>query len=72
VDPTATANRTGWTFGGGVEWAFAPQWSVDLESNCYDFGTQTIILTNAVPFTTVTTRIRDQMSATTVGVNYHF
>ncbi len=65
MDPTATANRTGWTFGGGVEWAFAPQWSANL-------GTQTIILTNAVPFTTVTTLIRDQMNATTVGVNYHF
>jgi outer membrane immunogenic protein len=72
VDPTATVNRTGWIVGGGAEWAFAPQWSVNLESNYYDFGTQTIVLTNAVPVVNVTTRIRDQMSATTVGVNYHF
>jgi outer membrane immunogenic protein len=72
VDPTATVNRTGWTVGGGVEWAFAPQWSVNLESNYYEFGTQTIILTNAAPVFNVTTHIRDQFSATTVGVNYHF
>lgn len=72
VDPTATANRTGWTVGGGLEWAFAPQWSVDLESNYYDFGSQTITLTNAVPVVNVTAHIRDQISATTVGVNYHF
>ena len=72
VDPTATVNRTGWTVGGGVEWAFAPQWSVNLESNYYEFGTQTIILRNAAPVFNVTTHIRDQFSATTVGVNYHF
>jgi hypothetical protein len=61
VDPTATVNRTGWTVGGGVEWAFAPQWSVDLEANYYEFGTQTIILTNAAPVFNVTTHIRDSV-----------
>ena len=53
-----------------MEWAFAPQWSVNLEY--YDFSTQTILLTNAVPVVNVTAHIRDQISATTVGVNYHF
>lgn len=72
VDPTATTDRTGWTVGGGVEWAFAPHWSVNLESDHYAFGTQTIILTNAVPVFNVTTHIRDQFGATTVGVNYYF
>jgi outer membrane immunogenic protein len=72
VDPSATTNRTGWTVGGGVEWAFAPHWSANLEFNYYDFGTQTIILTNAVPVVNVTTHVQDQFSATTVGVNYHF
>jgi outer membrane immunogenic protein len=72
VDPTATTDRTSWTVGGGVEWAFAPQWSVNLKSDYYAFGTQTIMLTNAVPVVNVTAHIRDQMSATTVGVNYHF
>lgn len=32
--------RTGWTVGGGVEWAFAPHWSVFGEYNHMDFGTR--------------------------------
>jgi outer membrane immunogenic protein len=59
VDPTATVNRTGWTVGGGVEWAFAPQWSVNLESNYDDFSTQTILLTKAVSVVNVTAHIQD-------------
>ena len=34
----ASKTKTGWTVGGGVEWRFAPQWSVFLEGNYYDFG----------------------------------
>jgi outer membrane immunogenic protein len=46
VDPSATMTRTGWTAGGGVEWAFAPQRSATLEYNYYDFGRQSVM-----PFT---------------------
>src|SRR6266849_5042275 len=31
-------SRTGWTVGGGVEWAFAPNWSAFAEYAYYDFG----------------------------------
>jgi outer membrane immunogenic protein len=73
VDPSATSNRTGWTIGAGTEWAFAPHWSVDFEYNYYDFGKQTISLTNTAPLVVISNfHIRDQMSAGTVGVNYHF
>ncbi len=34
--------RVGWTVGGGVEWMFAPDWSVIGEYNYMDFGTSTI------------------------------
>jgi outer membrane immunogenic protein len=30
--------RTGWTAGGGIEWAFAPQWSLKAEYLFADFG----------------------------------
>jgi outer membrane immunogenic protein len=33
-------NRTGWTAGGGVEWMFAPHWSVFAEYNFMGFGTR--------------------------------
>jgi outer membrane immunogenic protein len=29
----------GWTFGGGVEWAFLDRWSVKAEGGYYDLGT---------------------------------
>jgi outer membrane immunogenic protein len=73
VDPTATSNRTGWTVGGGEEWAFAPQWSVNLEYNYYDFGTQALALTNAVPVVNISGfHIHDRINTLTTGVNYHF
>jgi outer membrane immunogenic protein len=35
-------NRTGWTAGGGVEWMFAPHWSVFAEYNFMGFGSSNI------------------------------
>ncbi len=32
----------GWTFGGGVEWAFLDRWSVKAEGGYYDLGTISI------------------------------
>jgi outer membrane immunogenic protein len=73
VDPTATSNRTGWTVGGGEEWAFAPQWSVNVEYNYYDFGTQVYTLTNAAPVVHISGfHIHDRINTLTTGVNYHF
>ena len=33
-----SATRTGWTVGGGVEWMWMPHWSVFLEGNYMDYG----------------------------------
>ena len=38
-------DRTGWTVGAGVEWRFAPQWSVFAEYNFMGFGTQSATFT---------------------------
>lgn len=57
--------------GVGAEWAFAPHWSVNVEYNYYDFGTQGMVLTN--PINTVSIAgIKDTIHTGTVGVNYHF
>jgi len=37
---TPSATRTGWTIGGGLEWAFVPNWSVFFETDYYDFSGQ--------------------------------
>ena len=43
IDGTsASANWNGWTFGGGAEWAFLPNWSAKLEYNHIDFGLQAL------------------------------
>jgi outer membrane immunogenic protein len=38
---TATPTREGWTAGIGLEWGFAPNWSLFAEYNYADFATQT-------------------------------
>jgi outer membrane immunogenic protein len=41
----ASETRTGWTVGGGIEWAFWENWSAKLEYDFYDFGTRGVTLT---------------------------
>lgn len=73
VDPGATMTRNGWTVGTGVDWAFAPHWSANLEYNYYDFGSHGATLTNTAPNLIVTVgNLKDTISAVTAGVNYHF
>jgi outer membrane immunogenic protein len=72
VDPKATSTRTGWTAGAGLEWAFAPHWSTNLEYNYYDFGDNTFNLTDTVNRATFTGSLNDRIHAVTAGLNYHF
>jgi outer membrane immunogenic protein len=39
-----SATRTGWVVGGGLEWMFAPNWSVNAEYLHYDLGRATYVL----------------------------
>jgi outer membrane immunogenic protein len=67
--------KTGWTIGGGFEYRFAPQWSVFVEGNYYDFGSR-----DRVIFTPATTAcvggclFSGNTTAVSVlaGVNYRF
>jgi outer membrane immunogenic protein len=72
-------DRQGWTVGGGVEWMFAPGWSVFGEYNYMDFGRKDIGFISAVtgggfvagaPSEVVSTRLTAQQAL--VGVNYKF
>ncbi|UPK40067.1 outer membrane beta-barrel protein [Bradyrhizobium sp. 186] len=72
TDPSATVTRNGWTAGAGVEWAFAPHWSANVEYNYYDFGTHgPVLLTSPLNSVTVA-NLKDTIHAATIGVNYHF
>lgn len=70
----ASSDRSGWTIGGGLEWMFAPNWSVFGEYNYMDFGRRDINFTAGpgtfgLP-TIISTRLT--MQTALVGVNYKF
>jgi outer membrane immunogenic protein len=67
-------DRQGWTVGGGLEWMFAPGWSVFGEYNYMDFGRKTVGFTTGplavgIP-SVVSTRFEIQQAL--AGVNYKF
>jgi outer membrane immunogenic protein len=62
--------RTGWTLGGGAEYAFAPNWSARLEYRYADFGTTTNV--PVVVWTGFTEKHRTTENAVRIGVAYKF
>jgi len=58
--------KTGWTGGGGVEWMFAPKWSVKVEYLYIDAGNMTVTLAG-VP---LTSNVKESVAR--AGVNLHF
>jgi outer membrane immunogenic protein len=71
-------NRSGWTWGAGVEYAFSPNWSAFIEYNYYDFGKklQNYVFSVTVPPVSlavpIPTQLNEQFHAVKVGVNYRF
>jgi outer membrane immunogenic protein len=69
-----STTRTGWTAGGGIEWAASPGWSVKLEYLYYDLGSSSHIafpqLPNA-PFA-VSQSYDVDGHIVRAGVNYRF
>jgi outer membrane immunogenic protein len=76
ADPTAPysgdakSTRSGWTLGAGLEYQFAPNWSVFGEYNYMDFGRSTSTL-NFNPGT-YDYDIRQNVQALQLGINYRF
>ena len=62
-----TSSRSGWTIGGGVEWAFsfAPRWSAFVEYDHYGFGHRDLIYTSGYA-----TSIKLNIDVVKIGVNY--
>jgi outer membrane immunogenic protein len=61
----------GWTAGAGVEWMFAPKWSVKFEYLYRDFGGETYF-TGLVPGVAGVDTGNIGFHSGQVGVNYHF
>ena len=68
----ASNNHTGWTVGAGVEWMFAPQWSLFAEYNFMGFGTQGVNFTGCGGTCVVNANANADVQNVLVGVNYKF
>lgn len=67
----ASKTRTGWTIGVGSEYKFAPNWSVFLEYNYADFGSNAVNI--AVPAAgTFTGNVKTEAQMVLTGVNWRF
>ena len=62
--------RTGWVFGGGVEYAFTHNWSGKVEYNYMDFGTKSVNFCGGGSCRPVD--VQQRIHAVKVGVNYKF
>jgi outer membrane immunogenic protein len=61
---------SGWTAGGGLEYAFAPNWSTFLEYSFYDFGKRNATLTE--PGFTESLPVEQNFSVVKIGLSYRF
>jgi outer membrane immunogenic protein len=76
--PANTVNLTdnwqvGWTAGAGVEWRFAPQWSVKAEYLYVDLGNiSNTINYNYGPSSSLTSTYHERDNIVRAGINYKF
>jgi len=74
-----STTRTGYVVGAGIEYLFAPGWSVKFEYQYMDLGTVNQIASATVTDTTDPTegtfgshRVTERFNTVRVGLNYHF
>jgi outer membrane immunogenic protein len=75
VAGSTSTDRFGWTVGGGIEWAFASNWSAKIEYLYMDLGSisNSVVLPTAAGLplgANVTTQLTDNIFRG--GINYRF
>ena len=72
--PTISENRTrsGWTVGGGFEWAFAPNWSAKVEYLHAEFENEGYFLTPPAGFANRAGGVPLHNDIVRAGINYRF
>jgi outer membrane immunogenic protein len=71
-DARGSKTDSGWTWGVGIEWAFAPNWSAKLEYNQYELGEANVRLRDRFLGGTSTSRFDHDIRTIIFGVNYRF
>ena len=69
---SGSQTRTGWTVGGGLEYAIAPNWSVFAEFNHYDFGNKRLLSIGGSHGGFIHLDAKQRIEAVRLGVNYRF
>jgi outer membrane immunogenic protein len=64
-------NRYGWVVGGGVDWAFTPHWSMNVEYDFYHFGSGGILMTDQFSGLTGVVDVKQTVQVIKVGFNFH-
>jgi len=64
--------RSGWAAGGGIEWAFTPNWSVLVEYSHYGFGTNGYTFVDRITGTPVGFNVKQDVDVVRLGINYRF
>jgi outer membrane immunogenic protein len=68
---TGSEIRFGWTIGAGLEWLFYQNWSAVFEYAYYDFGTNSVTLSDTIGSGSDIARIGQRIQTFTFGINYH-
>jgi outer membrane immunogenic protein len=71
---TNNSTRVGWAAGAGVEWAFAPSWTVKGEYLHVDLGSTNVTIADPIHFPNAfaTYQFNHAFDTVRVGVNYRF
>ena len=64
-------NRFGWVVGGGVDWAFTPHWSVNLEYDYYRFGHGNVMMIDQINAFSGVVDVRQNVQLVKLGFNFH-
>lgn len=64
-------DRLGWVAGAGVEWAFSPHWSVNLEYDYYGFGHRSVAMLDTANGFQGRVDVGQNIQVVKVGVNFH-
>jgi outer membrane immunogenic protein len=67
-----STDRTGWTAGVGLEWAFAKNWSAMVEYDHFGFGNKAVAFTGPNLGQNFIFNVRQDVDVVKVGVNYRF
>jgi outer membrane immunogenic protein len=63
--------RTGWTGGGGLEWAFLRHWSTYIEYDYYQFGHANVVMSDSISTLSGPVDAKQSVQVVKVGLNFH-